>query len=73
MIERTCRDQEIRARSRIRSMNLPARIKSFCTDVGKAASGSYSIMETCIEEEIEARRGLTLRVAERITSNFTRG
>jgi len=39
-------------------MVIPERIKKYCSEVARAAGGSYQIMETCVEQELSAKRNL---------------
>ncbi len=58
VIEKTCREQEYKAKSSINSINVPLRIKSYCKQVADAVGGSYVIMETCIQQEMQAKNSL---------------
>ncbi|MFZ5467098.1 MAG: hypothetical protein ACOZAI_07520 [Pseudomonadota bacterium] len=57
-IEKTCRDQEYRAKQNIEKMKIPDRITKYCTDVAGAVGGSYNIMEACIKQEADALNSL---------------
>jgi phytoene/squalene synthetase len=57
-IEKTCREQEYRAKNNVDRMHTSSRIEKYCNEVANAVGGSYSIMETCIKQETEAMQSL---------------
>ena len=58
VIEKTCREQEHKAKSNISSISVPSRIEKYCREVAQSIGGSYVIMETCIQQELQAKSSL---------------
>jgi hypothetical protein len=50
-----CVSMENRAKAELKDLDVEPKIMAHCANVGKTLGGSYSVVQTCIETELEAK------------------
>jgi len=50
---RVCIDQEMSAKKKLSGMTIPWQVEKYCREISEQTGGSYLVMLTCIEEELQ--------------------
>lgn len=56
MLEQSCRQQEKATRERLAARRIPARVAVYCARIAHVVGmgDSYSLFETCVDQELDA-------------------